>query len=366
MKKSLIVLVTMLLMILSTGCKSQPVVASTLPATALIAETEKLTDVEETTKQNTTIATTELVTTEVLSTEVESSEIEISTYHSELDVSESLPIVETITVEVTTETSTTVLASTISTTAVPTTTSTTAAETVPPSPKYTYTELDKYMYCQGDTNVRTEPSLDGSIVVTFSLNRRVYVSGRCNETGWYRINIEGQTFYISDVMLGDKEYVAPTTQEPQVVRTSVNTTRSSDGFVYYVSAYMTPSYDLELYLYNQLHEVGIGWYYKYAVAQIAQESCWNPNSTNGRDHGLCQFKGIYWAERCAAAGLPGADIWNPYHQIYVYVRFIKDLLVRANHDVHYALSMYITGNPDDWHQFYIDCVMGRFNSLISK
>lgn len=354
------VLVTMLLMILSTGCKHAVVTASVLPTTDLTAsvglptqteyQTEQITE-ESTLPEQTTIATS------IESTEV--SEVASETTVPGTETSQGAtgyPDGDSRNYPETTEQESTTVETTISTTT---------------APKYTFVELSKYMYCQGDTHVRTEPNIESRSVIVFELNRRVYVSGKCNETGWYRIEVEGQTLYMSDVMLADSEYIVatqpstpPTTVAPTTAKPVTNETAS--GFVYYVAPYTNPDYNLELYLYEQLNICGIGWYYKYAVAQIAQESNWNPNSTNGRDHGLCQFKGIYWDERCQLAGLPGADIWNPYHQIYVYARFMMGILASCNNNVERALSLYITGTWDQWHQFYIDCIMERYKGLIAK
>ena len=116
-----------------------------------------------------------------------------------------------------------------------------------------------------------------------------------------------------------------------------------EGFVHYRVAGVTPPYEWAWYLYGQLADRGIEWLYPTAVCQIYQESNWNQWSDNGRDFGLCQQKGIYWDGRAAAAGIPGADIWDPYAQLYVYSWMMSEYLRATGYDVNQALSMYYTG-----------------------
>lgn len=136
----------------------------------------------------------------------------------------------------------------------------------------------------------------------------------------------------------------------------------SAAFKVYTIHGATPSEELQRHLYAKLTERGIGWYMPYAVCQIWQESRWNPKSTNGRDHGLCQQKGIYWDGRAAAYGIPGADIWDPYAQLHVYTAMMAGYLAASGGDVGRALSMYYLG-ADGWAQNYVDAVTGHLNSL---
>lgn len=129
-----------------------------------------------------------------------------------------------------------------------------------------------------------------------------------------------------------------------------------DGFVHYRIAGVTPPYEWQWYLYGKLADRGLEWFYPTAVCQIYQESNWDQWSTNGRDRGLCQQKGIYWADRAAAAGIPGADIWDVYAQLTVYTWMMSEYLRATGYDVNQALSMYYTGTWE-YSETYVGHVM---------
>lgn len=152
------------------------------------------------------------------------------------------------------------------------------------------------------------------------------------------------------------------TQSIQTQETQSTQSTQSVGFKLYTIHGIMPSEELQRYLYGKLSERGIAWYMPYAVCQIWQESRWNPESTNGRDHGLCQQKGIYWDGRAAAYGIPGASIWDPYAQLHVYACMMAGYLAATGGDVGRALSMYYLGT-DGWAQNYVDAVTGHLNNL---
>ena len=68
---------------------------------------------------------------------------------------------------------------------------------------YTYTDMSATMYAQSSVNVRDLPSTDGEKLGALSTNQEVAVSGQCIETGWYRIEYDGQTAYVSNNYLSD-------------------------------------------------------------------------------------------------------------------------------------------------------------------
>ena len=117
----------------------------------------------------------------------------------------------------------------------------------------------------------------------------------------------------------------------------------SRGFVHYRVNGVLPPYEWQWYLYGQLADRGIEWFYTYAVCQIYQESNWNQWSDNGQDRGLCQQKAVYWDSRAASAGIPGADIWEPYAQLYVYAWQMSQYLSASGYSVEGALSIYYLG-----------------------
>ena len=314
MKKLVLVVITILIMILSTGCQSERPKDETLPSIGPppIEETLPIigaTPIEEVSQSaEESVAETEPPTTTAEETE---------------------PQEVIITVEDNTS-------------------------------KYTFTDMNgRTMYITGTVNVRSLPSTEGEIYFVYHLNDEVWVTGQCNETGWYRVDIEGHTCYISNQYLS-----AAKQQISKAIPTTSRQTTPSTGFVYYTVAGQRPSREYEQYLYNQLNNLGLSWWYPYAVAQIFQESRWNPNSTNGKDHGICQFKGVYFAGRAKAyAGMNNADIWNPYDSLKVYAYYIKAILASHGNDVNKTLSFYICGDDSNWNQDYINRVLNWYNQL---
>lgn len=79
-----------------------------------------------------------------------------------------------------------------------------STEAVEESP-YSFTDMSATMYAQQSVNVRDLPDTNGNKVGGLSTNQEVTVTGQCNETGWYRINYNGGTAYVSDKYLGDSK-----------------------------------------------------------------------------------------------------------------------------------------------------------------
>ena len=325
MKKILTILIVLLTIVFCSGCsKSELVTTDTLP------EMFEPTVIERTINSET--AATESSTVEITTTEEE-----IPTTEEETTTEAETISVEEVTTEVDTEPETT-------------------------QPAYTFYDIDPHtMYATGSVNIRTLPSTEGDIVDVAHTNDKINVVGRCNETGWYVIIYNNQTLYMSDRYLSETPYAPPAT----IAQTSTTITQpAAAGFTYLSICGICPNRDYELYLYNQLNNLGISWWYPYAVAQIFQESRWNPNSTNGRDHGICQFKGVYFASRAKHfAGMDNANIWNPYDSLKVYAYYIKDILVSMNYQVDATLSFYIRGDTYGWDQTYIDHVMNWYYCL---
>lgn len=77
--------------------------------------------------------------------------------------------------------------------------------TEPEQSTYSYTDKSATMYAQRTVNVRDLPDTNGNKVGGLSTNQEVSVTGQCNETGWYRINYNGGTAYVSNSYLGDSK-----------------------------------------------------------------------------------------------------------------------------------------------------------------
>lgn len=77
--------------------------------------------------------------------------------------------------------------------------------TEPEQSTYSFTDKSATMYAQSSVNVRDLPDTNGNKVGGLSTNQEVSVTGQCNETGWYRINYNGGTAYVSNSYLGESK-----------------------------------------------------------------------------------------------------------------------------------------------------------------
>lgn len=101
--------------------------------------------------------------------------------------------------------------------------------TEPEQSTYSYTDKSATMYAQSSVNVRDLPDTNGNKVGGLSTNQEVSVTGQCNETGWYRINYNGGTAYVSDSYLGDsKVETKKNTNSNNSSQSSSNTGTSSN------------------------------------------------------------------------------------------------------------------------------------------
>lgn len=73
---------------------------------------------------------------------------------------------------------------------------TTAVSTV--STGYTYSELSQTMYAKSAVNVRDLPSTDGKKIGSLKASQEITVTGKCDQTGWYRFDWNNTTGYVSD------------------------------------------------------------------------------------------------------------------------------------------------------------------------
>lgn len=156
-----------------------------------------------------------------------------------------------------------------------------------------------------------------------------------------------------------------TAPEPVPVETQAPTQAwipTQEGFVAYRIHGIVPPIEWQQYLYNELASRGYAWYMPYAICQIQQESCWNKYSDNGRDFGLTQQKGIYWADRSAHYGIAGADIWDPYAQLHVFACMMSAYLAYYGGDVGMALSAYYLG-AWEYSATYVGHVMSHWEAL---
>lgn len=125
---------------------------------------------------------------------------------------------------------------------------------------------------------------------------------------------------------------------------------------------VTPPIEWQTALRSELKAKGIEWYMPYAVCQIWQESRWNPKSDNGKDKGITQQKGIYWAARAERYGVKGASVWDVYAQFHVFAAMMSGYLRTTGNDVGKALSLYFYGTGE-YAPKYVNDVMAHFDYL---
>ena len=63
---------------------------------------------------------------------------------------------------------------------------------------YTYSELNQTMYAKSAVNVRDLPSTDGKKIGSLKASQEIAVTGKCDQTGWYRFDWNNTTGYVSD------------------------------------------------------------------------------------------------------------------------------------------------------------------------
>lgn len=72
------------------------------------------------------------------------------------------------------------------------------AEPTAVSTGYTYSELSQTMYAKSAVNVRDMPSTDGKKIGSLKASQEITVTGKCDQTGWYRFELNNTTGYVSD------------------------------------------------------------------------------------------------------------------------------------------------------------------------
>lgn len=84
---------------------------------------------------------------------------------------------------------------------------------------YTYSELSQTMYAKSAVNVRDLPSTDGKKIGSLKASQEITVTGKCDQTGWYRFELNNTTGYVSD------KYIV---SEKPAVNTVVSTNNSNN------------------------------------------------------------------------------------------------------------------------------------------
>ena len=101
---------------------------------------------------------------------------------------------------------------------------TTTGEETADSP-YTINEMSSTMYTKSAVNVRNQPSTDGEKVGRLTYGQEVSVTGQCKETGWYQIELDGETVFVSNsYIVAEKPATTQTARSNQSSSSNQGTT----------------------------------------------------------------------------------------------------------------------------------------------
>ncbi len=114
-------------------------------------------------------------------------------------------------------------ASTVEPTAEPVVTETTTAADA----GYTYSELNQTMYAKSAVNVRDLPSTDGKKISSLKASQEITVTGKCDQTGWYRFDLNGTTGYVSDKYIVSEKPAVNTVASTGNSTTAANTQQNT-------------------------------------------------------------------------------------------------------------------------------------------
>lgn len=92
---------------------------------------------------------------------------------------------------------------------------------------YTYSELSQTMYAKSAVNVRDLPSTDGKKIGSLKASQEITVTGKCDQTGWYRFEWNNTTGYVSDRYIVSEKPAANTVAAAGNNNTAGNTTQQN-------------------------------------------------------------------------------------------------------------------------------------------
>ena len=87
---------------------------------------------------------------------------------------------------------------------------------------YTINEMSSTMYAKSAVNVRNQPSTDGEKVGRLSYGQEITVTGQCEETGWYQIDLNGEKAFVSNSYIIAEKPATTTAQTNQTANQGTN------------------------------------------------------------------------------------------------------------------------------------------------
>lgn len=92
---------------------------------------------------------------------------------------------------------------------------------------YTCTEMTQTMYAKSAVNVRDLPSTDGKKIGSLKASQEITVTGKCDQTGWYRFELNNTTGYVSDKYIVSEKPAVNTVAAAGNNNTAGNTTQQN-------------------------------------------------------------------------------------------------------------------------------------------
>jgi SH3 domain protein len=92
---------------------------------------------------------------------------------------------------------------------------------------YTCTEMTQTMYAKSAVNVRDLPSTDGKKIGSLKASQEITVTGKCDQTGWYRFDWNNTTGYVSDKYIVSEKPVSNVAANTGSNSTAGNTTAAT-------------------------------------------------------------------------------------------------------------------------------------------
>lgn len=92
---------------------------------------------------------------------------------------------------------------------------------------YTYSELNQTMYAKSAVNIRDLPNTDGKKIGSLKASQEITVTGKCDQTGWYRFELNNTTGYVSDRYIVSEKPAVNTVASTGSNNTAGNTTQQN-------------------------------------------------------------------------------------------------------------------------------------------
>ena len=93
---------------------------------------------------------------------------------------------------------------------------------------YTYSELSQTMYAKSAVNIRDLPNTDGKKIGSLKASQEIIITGKCDQTGWYRFEWNNTTGYVSDkYIVSEKPAVNTVASTNNSSNTAGNTTQQN-------------------------------------------------------------------------------------------------------------------------------------------